>query len=763
MNTPQPDSKKKPFLSRGLWPLVNMLAIASLSFASHAASLTYTVDSSGDGPVTGNSSTCNSPCTLRAAIHASNMNPDADTINIPDGFPLITLSYFDADPKAADENATRLGDLDINGDLTINGESSTGRNVIAASFNKGVGNRVFHIHNGFKVTFTNISIKGGRLSIETVKDINNKDIIIGKPAGAGILIEASSTVTLDNVEVTENTISKSTAADYTTVGGGIFVADQAILTITDSVISKNEAPSGGGINNAGRTDIRRSLIDANKATDDNDATLASASGGGGGGINNQGGYLTLGTSTLSNNSSTQLGGGLNISNQGLNNGNVIISNSVIFNNHAEFGGSGIANVGPLSINNSAIVGNSAASIITDGSRGNGAGIFNLIGSLDMVNSTVSHNLGAHSGGGIFSYRDVNLTNVTIYDNEATPCTSGADCTENSRLGGNQIALFNSNNSNPRMALSNTIIANGPDSNGTEPPCSGSTGYLNYISSQGNNLENANTCGLVHSTDQPDIADLHLHLAALDNDPNRPAETEKIGNDPTNTLFAARQVNALEAASTAIDKGGNDSCPLVDQRYMLRIAPCDIGAYEYNAGAQQTNNMVDLKATITDTPDPVAPNQTLTYRIVVSNLYVDTPADVVRISIALPSTYTVNPLGINSTATGSIPVCAGPDDATNTVICTASSISGLGRVEISISGSTSQLQGTITARVDVYSNTLESFTQNNVNITADTVIDPDANKVDNFGGGSGGGGAFHPFTLLLTALILLSRRFRTAAY
>lgn len=754
MNTLQPDSKKKPFLSRGLWPLVNMLAIASLSFASHAGSITYTVDSSGDGSVTGSSSTCDSPCTLRAAIHASNNNPDADTIIIPDGFPLITLNYFDADPKAADENAAKLGDLDITGDLTIIGASSSGRNIIAASFTEGVGNRVFHIHNGFEVTFNNISIKGGRLSIETVNDA-----IIGKPAGAGILIEASSTVTLDNVEVTENTITTNSSANFSTVGGGIFITDGAVVTINDSVISKNEAPSGGGINNAGRADIRRSLIDANKATDDNDPTQASSSGGGGGGINNQGGFLTLGTSTLSNNSSTQLGGGLNITNLGQNNGNVIISNSVIFNNHAEFGGSGIANIGPLSINNSAITGNSAASTITAGSRGNGAGIFNLIGSLDVVNSTISHNLGAHSGGGIFSYRDVNLTNVTIYDNEADPCpVLSTDCSENSMIGGNQVALFNSNNSNPTMALSNTIIGNGPASNGTEPPCSGSTGYLNYISSQGNNMESANSCGLVHAADQRDVAD--LHLAALDNDPERPTETEKIGNDLNNTLFAARQVNALEAASTAIDRGGNDSCPLVDQRYMLRIAPCDIGAYEYGATVQQTNNLVDLKATITDTPDPVGPNETLTYRITVSNLYVDTAADGVRISIALPSSFSVNTNGINSTATGTTPDCVGPDAATNTIICTVSSISGLGRVEITISGSTSLLEGTITARVDVSSNTLESFTQNNVNITADTVIDPDK-SVTNFGGGSGGGGgAFHPFTLLLTALILLSRRFRT---
>lgn len=769
MNTLQSDTNKRPFLNRGLWPLASILAIASLSFASHAT--VYTIDTDSDEPsnYSNGSSACGSPCTLRAAIRAANANPGPDEIVISEGINPY-LSYGDNDPKSIDENAAKLDDLDITDDLEIFGENSTERNIISAGgLVGGVGDRVFHILNSADVTFQNISIEDGNLTIETQQDANGSNNIIGSPAGAGIFIEASSVVTLTNVGVTNNTISTSSAADFSTVGGGIFVTDTATIIINDSEITYNKAPSGGGITNAGRADIRRTLIDHNEATDSNDATSGSVSGGGGGGINNQGGYLSLGSSTISNNSSTQLGGGIYFANLGQNNGNVIITNSVVYNNFAEFGGAGISSFGPLSVNNSAITENTAASTITPGSRGNGAGILNSgLGSLDMVNSTVSHNSGAHSGGGIFSSRDMNLTSVTIYDNEATPCAASADCSANSQVGGNQVALFTSSSSRPNMVLSNTIIGNGPDSNSGEPPCAGSTGYASDIQSQGYNLEGkyneSSTCGLVHVTDETTIAD--LGLAALDEDPDRPVEIMSIGNQST-TLFATRQVNALLDASPAIDNG-SQSCPLVDQRFMIRGDACDIGAYEAGATQQQGgNNFVDLKATIADTPDPVAPNNTqqpLTYIIVVTNLYEDTPANGVTIKIDLPKTFSFS--NITRGATGTKPECTDPD-ANNTITCEATSIIGLGRVEIFISGYP-LAEGTITATVNVESDTTDAFQQNNLNITEDTVVDAEAGCTTNFGNcgtttsGGSGGGVLHPFALLLTALILLGRRFRTSA-
>ena len=755
MNILKSATKQKTLLARSLWPLACVLALTSLPFASHAA--VYNVDNGSDDTsnYSDGSSLCGNPCTLRSAIRAANASAGADEINILAG---IDVALNENGAANVDENSAKLDDLDITGDLTIVGANNASRNIIDATGIGGtVGGRVFHIINA-TVEFQNVSIKNGHLTIQV--DANDK--IIGNPAGAGIFIEGTSSyVTLDNVEVTNNTITTSSAADFTTVGGGIYVADQATIIINDSEITYNQAPSGGGINNAGRADIRRTLIDWNKATDTNDPLSGSVSGGGGGGINNQGGYLSLGESTLSNNTSTQLGGGMYFANLGQNNGNVIITNSVIHKNLAEFGGAGVASFGPLTITNSAITENSSHGIITAGSRGNGSGILNSgLGSLDMVNSTVSHNIGAHSGGGIFSSRDINLTNVTIYDNEADSCVASADCVENSQIGGNQIALYTSSDSRPNMVLSNSIIGNGPNSNAGEPPCAGSTGYTNDIKSQGYNMESGDSCGLdllPPTTDQSFANYLDMHLEALNNDPSPPAGIQPIGGQA-----AASLVHALQTNSPAIDKGSNDSCPLVDQRFMLRDDKCDIGAYEEGATTQLTSNLVDLKATITDTPDPVAPNNTqqpLTYIVTVSNLYVDTPANDVFVYIYLPTSFSYS--NITVSATGTDPICSSPS-ANNIITCTAGSILGLGRVEFFISGYPT-VAGTITAKVDVISSTQDAFQQNNLNITEDTVIDPEAGNVTNFGGGSGGGGGGgtpHPFTLLLTALLLLGRRFRT---
>ncbi len=740
MDNPQQSTKKKPFLSRGLRSLASILAIASLSFASHAD--LYEVNTSSDE----SSSSCPSSCSLRAAIRAANASLGADQITILDGIsPILGINGT----SGIDENAATLDDLDITDDLTIIGGGNSRTTISAAGIGGGVGDRVFHIH-GVDVSFQNVSIEDGNLDIQTVIDSNGDEQIVGTPAGAGIYLEASSYVTLDNVAVTNNTINTNSSADFNTVGGGIFVADKATIIINDSKITQNKAPSGGGINNAGRTDIRRTLIDQN------DATNASISVGGG--INNQGGYLSLGSSTLSNNTSTQLGGGMYSSNQGQNSGNVIITNSVVYNNVTKFGGAGIANFGPLTISNSAIVENSTLDTNT-GDMGNGAGIFNSgLGSLDMVNSTISHNSGAHSGGGIFNSRDMNLTNVTLYGNEAIPCTTpSADCIANSQVGGNQITLFTSSDSRPSMILSNTIIGNSPAS-AAEPPCAGSTGYTNDVRSQGSNMENADSCGL-GTGDLVNLSDLGLD--ALDSDPTPPTGIQLIGGQA-----AASQVHPLQDTSLAINGGSNSACPLLDQRFMLRDNICDIGAYEYGATEQQSgDNYVDLKAIITDTPDPAAPGQPLTYIVLVTNLYVDTPASDVVISIDLPDTFSVNPNGANFSATGIKPICS-PPDADNIITCTASSILGLGRVEISVNG-TPRVAGTIEARVDVFSQTDDAFAQNNTNITAETVIDPEAGCTTNFGNcgtttsGGSGGGTPHPLALLLTGLILLGRRFRAS--
>ena len=708
----KPTTIRHSIFTRCAIPIAGFMAVLMLPSLSQAD--TFRVNNAGDDA----QASCPDSCTLRAAILAANANSGKDTIYInTDINPNIFLA-------GADENSAVTGDLDIIGDVDIIGEKPDGRNIISANRY----DRVFHTLNAANVSFQNISIRDG---------------VALNEGGGGVHVDGASTVEFVQVEIKNNEVSINSSGSQQTsflmTGGGLYIGLNAIAVITDSEITDNTAPAGGALVNAGRADINNTLISGN---------TASGQSSNGGGIANQGGFLNIGNSTISNNTSTDSGGGIFTTNQGVNIGNVIITNTAITNNLSARNGAGISNLAPLSLNNSTVSGNQITF------QGNGAGIYNsAIASLDAVNSTISSNggPGTRSGGGIFTTRDVSLTNVTLYNNKASPLANSTSV--NNTIGGNQLTVFTSSAANePNVVLVNTIVADGPNSDIDESPCAGSAGYTDNIASSGNNMENENSCGLVTTGSFLDL--VNIADVGLDN-------TLQVDQNPD--LANTTPVHALLAGSPAIDNGSDAACPTVDQRFLLRDS-CDIGAYEFNATVQQGNSVVDLKATISDSPDPVAPNntaQTLSYSIAVTNLYVDSSADDVIVSIRLPETYQFN--NISTTSTGILPNCEAPDFE-NVITCTVSSIAALGQVDFFVAGHPTQV-GTITARVDVFSSTQDAFEQNNLNITEDTVVSLDADDTSNFGstitngGGGGGGGAMHSLVLLLTTLVLLRRRLR----
>ncbi len=692
--------------------LMALLATPAISLATD-----YTVTTADDTLAnhTPGTNVCGTPCSLRAAVMASNVNPGADNILLGNVTPALFII-------GSDENSSMTGDLDITDNVSILGQAPT-RNIINAS----MGDRVFHILGGAQAKFEHVSIRGGAIEDNT---------------GAGIYVVGASRIELTDVELANNTVSLvNEDPSFEISGGGLAVGAEATAIIESSDINNNVAPIGGGINNLGRTDIRTTAIHDNTASGTGDINVdrQEVFSGNGGGANNLGGYLSIGNSNILDNHAANNGGGLFQINQGLNVGNMIVTNTTISSNTAFSNGAGIANIGPLTLSHVTVGENTITG------EGNGAGIFNSgTSSLGVVNSTISSNSGARSGGGIFNSRDMTLNNVTIYNNSATPSTcivgSDEDCSENNVIGGNQLTVFKTTaNTNPSVVISNSILANGPNSNITEDPCAGSTDYKNNIESLGNSIENDNTCGLINANDKPGtVVNIDPDLAV---DPDYPNTTA---------------VHALLDGSPAIDTASNSSCPTVDQRFLLRDPLCDMGSYEANANQQQTSDLVDLKVTITDNPDPVAPNtiQPLNYVVMVTNLYVDDSANSITVAIDLPDSYAFSQLSFTSTS--ATPTCSSPN-GNNVITCSISSIPGLGRVEFFISG-TPSVEGIITARVDVFSQTADSFPQNNTNITEDTVVSAAAGESTNFNGGSGGGGGMiHPLALLFAAFILFRRR------
>ena len=228
------------------------------------------------------------------------------------------------------------------------------------------------------------------------------------------------------------------------------------------------------------------------------------------------------------------GGGL------YNSSTLTLRNVVVANNTAAASGGGISNDNDITLTNCVVSGNTAANF--------GGGIDNPA-TATLENVTVSGNT-ANAGGGIanddsFGAMAV-LTNVTIADNSASPGMGGG--------------FYNVGDA----TFGYVIVANRPSGDN----CAGS----GTSTSQGHNLDSANTCGFAGPGD---LVDMDPQLGPLQDN-----------GGPTPT-------HALLPGSPAIDAGGSDCPPpATDQRGFPRpvdgnddgVATCDIGAYELGGTA-----------------------------------------------------------------------------------------------------------------------------------------------------------------------------------
>jgi len=390
----------------------------------------------------------------------------------------------------------------------------------------------------------------------------------------------------------------------------------------------------------------------------------------GGGIDNAG-ALTLFGSTVVNNSTAFIGGGI------FNNSNatLTIENSSINGNRAATGsapyGAGVYNSGAMTLTASAVSGNNAA--------GDGGGIYNDGSSATLIASTVSGNTagdtnsqigrgggGIATGGGLLT-----LVNTTISGNSATG--SGGGIAENGDFG--TVASYNSTISGNSAVngggvsvgggvttnLANTIVAgntNPAAPNASGPDCQGT------LTSQGYNLLGNNSgCTLVNAA-------------------GAGAPGDQIGtpSQPIDPLLGPLQDNggrtltqALLPGSPAIDAGNPSGCRdgqqnllTTDQRGQPRPDPisglCDSGAFERQPGDSPTAtpsssptatpSSSPIPATATDTNTPTATNTntpTATNTDTETNTNTNTPT--------ATSTNTNTPTATNTTTNTPIPPTA----------------------------------------------------------------------------------------------------------
>jgi hypothetical protein len=246
-------------------------------------------------------------------------------------------------------------------------------------------------------------------------------------------------VTLTNSEVVSNIATNGH-------GGGIVVMPGAILVITGSTLSHNQALGGldgGAIDNLGNTTISNATLDNNLATET------------GGGIYN-GGALTVTNSSFVQNDGYQ-GGAIG------NYGAMTLTADSLINNSGRFGGALYNTIGLARLVNVTISGNRATKASLGGPGGLGGGIYaNYPGGNSVVHliySTIAGNSAETSGGGM---------------------------------------LVGTNTPNT-VTLLNTIVAHNPQGGNCVGPAFPATWT---VISNGFNIDDGNSCQLAGTADHP---------------------------------------------------------------------------------------------------------------------------------------------------------------------------------------------------------------------------------------------------------------------
>jgi uncharacterized repeat protein (TIGR01451 family) len=217
--------------------------------------------------------------------------------------------------------------LTIGKNMTIDGAGHS-VTVSGDTDNDGTGNvRVFYVNFGSTVNLNSLIISKG------VADY-----------GGGII--SNGTLDINNSIVLDNSASED--------GGGVLNATSAVLTITNSTFSENNAFNGGGFENNGTTTISNSTFSGNSTS------------WGGGGIDNYHGTLTITNSTFSGNNALWGGGVFN------NRGTITISNSTFSGNSTVWGGGGIRNYdGTLTLRNTIVANNTGGNCLNAITNGGG--------------------------------------------------------------------------------------------------------------------------------------------------------------------------------------------------------------------------------------------------------------------------------------------------------------------------------------------------------------------------------------------------------
>lgn len=477
-------------------------AVAGFALPSVADDFTVTTTSDRN-----NGACQGGDCSLREAIIAANLNPGADTITLPAG--TFTLSIAGRGEEFADTGDLDITDsvtitgqgrdstvIDGNGldrVLHILPEGDAAIAVTLSDLSVENGTALNHVGGGILVAqratanLTDIDVSNN------VAD--NPSEAVGQPGasgqGLGGGIYNAGTLNLTNVGIYDNVANVNQEAEGALGGGGLYSASDSQATLLGTVVSRNEATNayaefvlGGGILNQGIMTIEDGTIGGAQEADGNVSHS-------GAGIANLGGDLVVTESTVRfNRTSTTAvpadidsdraghsGGGIFAQNAGNNRGSVVLTMSTVSDNYSDRLGGGILNSGaPLTVSLSTINNNEARFI--------GGGISNVSSiPAEFTNSTIYGNTAESRGGGLYTSSVIGLASVTLAANGAA---------EGAQLFVQDGSTGNSGTAEPQVNITSTIIAHQSPGSSADTNCGGDT---QFIVSQEFNIDSGESCGL----------------------------------------------------------------------------------------------------------------------------------------------------------------------------------------------------------------------------------------------------------------------------
>jgi hypothetical protein len=350
----------------------------------------------------------------------------------------------DFEPGLSGTVTLMTGELLIGKDLTIAGP---GADVMTVSGNNA--SRVFNIAPNYTVAISGLTIAGGFDTSSGGGIYNGGTLTVAGSAITGNAINGTGSVSgggianYGTLAITDSAVTGNAINGTGSVSGG-GIANYGTLAITDSAVTGNASSFmtsatsfASGIFNAGMLAVSGTTVSGNSGAVGilNESpglltiTNSTVSGHGDGGIYNNG-TMTIASSTISENHTTGIGGGI-VNNIGIAGGWLTVIDATISDNVSQGGGiylgAGIANLsGPVTLIRSTISQNSMIATQTGVlNPAEGSGIFNSNGgTLTVIASTVSANVindvspisaGAY-GGGISNEGSLTVLDSTLSGN-----------------------------------------------------------------------------------------------------------------------------------------------------------------------------------------------------------------------------------------------------------------------------------------------------------------------------------------------------------